>query len=475
MTESPSNNPSAPPWPAEDWKREFVEIFFARHTIILSVALLVFAASLGIAFFWPPTYQSTAYVLVRGKKPQVSPELLEKAEIRTPTISEEDLASEMQILRSPDLIRLALLTLYPDSEANPAAATGFQPLDEGGLAKAVNHVRTHLHHEVVPSSNVIRIHYLDKDPRRAEAILDALLDEYVSYRTGVFSPPEEAAFLEGRTAHYLDALHEHEHQTLELARRGNVALIRKEMDNNSDLMRDLRRQLAQARVELERQRHAVGPLERAVADEAHQLFAFLNNDSVNRVGAQLAILLERREDTARHYLADSPKMLALNEQVDSVYAILRREAQTILNDRLTALESLTRSIEQLERSIQELANRNVELQALQLERQRVDRTMAMLEHSYQTYARRSEEARVSAAIAASRTSGDVGVLARAAMTATRAFPDPKKTILAGLAAGIVLGLSLGFLAEYLDHTLNRPGEAHRYVGLPVICSLKRVP
>ena len=263
-------------WNDEDWKREFTDIFFARRRIIFLTAILIFCVAVLIAFLMPPTYKATASVLVRGKKPQINPGLLEDAEIRTQDISEEDVVSELQILASPELIRRTLSNLYGvDAKAEDTEVGGKLPMIETGeLADAVSHVKANLETEVVPSSNVIRISYYEKDEALAEEILDGLLSEYVSYRTEVFSPTAEAAFLKDRAQHYLEQLHAIEGKILDLTRNGNVALIKQEMDNNSMLKKELSHRLAQAEMEYKQQWKKLEPLEKSLEGDGIQFLLF---------------------------------------------------------------------------------------------------------------------------------------------------------------------------------------------------------
>jgi len=40
----------------------------------------------------------------------------------------------------------------------------------------------------------------------------------------------------------------------------------------------------------------------------------------------------------------------------------------------------------------------------------------------------------------------------------------------GLIVALITGLSVGFLAEFFDHTVRRPEDVQKNVGLPVLCS-----
>jgi len=93
--------------------------------------------------------------------------------------------------------------------------------------------------------------------------------------------------------------------------------------------------------------------------------------------------------------------------------------------------------------------------------------------SYQTFSKRKEEVEIDRAIQRKNFSADVSILSDASYSAELLYPRKLITLLLGLIVGFVTGCSLGFILEYLDHTLKRPGEVERYAALPVIGSIRR--
>jgi capsular polysaccharide biosynthesis protein len=92
----------------------------------------------------------------------------------------------------------------------------------------------------------------------------------------------------------------------------------------------------------------------------------------------------------------------------------------------------------------------------------------MLEDAYRTFLEKREALDVNAAVT------DVAIINNTATGAEIAYPKPVPTILIGMAAALIVGLSFGCIAEYLDQAIHRPTEVHRYLNLPVICSIEEV-
>ena len=74
----------------EDWKRELSEVFSARIQFIVFITALIFAGAILVTLFVPPIYSVSGSIIVRAKKPQISPDLLENTDVRVLTVSKED-------------------------------------------------------------------------------------------------------------------------------------------------------------------------------------------------------------------------------------------------------------------------------------------------------------------------------------------------------------------------------------------------
>ncbi len=88
--------------PQEDWKRELCEIIFSRKWTIFWTTAIIFAFALVVTIFMPPTYSAFGKIVVTGKPPRISPETLERMDIRLQSVTTEDLATEAESFRPSD-------------------------------------------------------------------------------------------------------------------------------------------------------------------------------------------------------------------------------------------------------------------------------------------------------------------------------------------------------------------------------------
>ena len=452
---------------SEDWKKELCEMVFAQSRLIIWTTVVVVAMSILIAAFWPPIYAASGSVLIRTAKPQHSPGTLEQTDLRNFPVSKEDLASEVEILSSPDLIQQTVLAMRGNVRGQ-SVKTDPAIMDE--VARIKNGLKT----EVILASHVIRVTLMDRDAHRAETTLDALLEQYMIYRVKVFNPSDQQLFFSNQARLYKTRLEKIEDQLSAKAKEASIALVDREMVNNVDMKKDRMAQISALRDEYLQKEKSVASFKQAVEQGDMQFFSFLENRSINDLGAQLMVSSVERSKILREFQPGSEKVKAIDEQIAQLYKSLRFEAARLLDLRVAELQALNNRINQLEATVKMIGERNIDLQRQSTEIQRISREAALMQYSYETFSKRAEEAQINDTIANSRLSGDISILSHAAFSAVCVFPNVLLVLLLGLIAGLVTGCSIGLLAEFFDHTFKRPSDVIRYAGLPVVCSIKLV-
>ncbi|GEM_PF-5085676 len=443
----------------EDWKRELAEVFFVRIRIIRATALAIFAGAVLVALFWPSTYAASGSVLVRGVPVRVSPEAMQTPELKNLDVSREDIATEVAIVTSPDLIRRIV---------DPAGTRGEDP----AVRAAAQRIHDGLSTEIVATSHVIVVSLADRDADWAKKTLEALLREYLSFRSQVFHPSGQEDFLRQRADKYKADLAAIEDKLVQMSKDSSVTLPEREMGNNADLIRDLKGKLSELQVEHVQLEREMVPLTSALAQDTPQYFAFLNMAAIDRLADKLKELRAEFSRLERSFEPGSDRLLAVEQDMKKAYDDLRSEARKVLETRTVTLESVKARRTEVEQTITSLEKRNVLLHGHATEITRLNREAGLLAFSYETFSRRAEEARINSAIANASFSGEVSILSWPA-TPVLVFPRVGMTLILGLLVGIVAGCTLGFLVEFLDHTIKRPNDVKRFASLPTIFSLRQ--
>ena len=368
----------------EDWKRELGHVLCARRKLILTTAAVVVVGAVSIALFWPSTYAASSSLLVLGKRAQVSPSALDTVEFRDPEVSTQDIISELEIIRSPELARRVARQLQEQDGWTPAKIEKNNMKDAQEFASSLDVVG-------VADSSAIRLKFYGRSPKEAEHGLETLLDEYIQYRAEVFNPVGQDQFFEDRMEHY-------------------------------------RKQLGELVTRIEGEDGEMSP-------------AFIDQVIDGNL-SRLALLQQQ--------LGELEMELAVSTYVDNTPLLTR--------------------IDIIKRTIDKLQKETNAIQGKRLIADSVFREAELISHSFDTFAKRAEEAQINDSIARSRLAGDISILSRASGTAELVFPRKASTLLLGLIVALITGLSVGFLAEFFDHAIRRPEDVQKNTGLTVLCS-----
>ncbi|WP_031485360.1 GumC family protein [Maridesulfovibrio frigidus] len=451
----------------ENHLREIVTIFFVQKNLILSttVTFVLFAALVGL--FWPPQYSAVAEVLVKGKKVEKSPEALEDTQIRNFELNKEDLASEVQILMSPDVLENTIRTMVANDEYYTQ-----EDLDPDIISQKVIQLQKKLDINVVPNSNIIEVAISGTDAEKAKITLDHIITAYVSYRGGIYNPGKVKQFFSDQVDRFKKDLEGNETKLIELVGRTGAPNPNVEIEHNLTRKRDMEQQLSQLENDIVEREGLIDHLDNSLRSKSLNFFSFIENISINQLSEKLQKLIIEEGNLLRIYTKTHPKSVAIREQIQNIYGRLRNEMKEYVENQRNILDSGIERISIINQRLNEISIRNVELHTQLIQQQRIQREIDLLKHSYGTFAKRLEEARIGG-------SNDVGALFRVSVLSTpmttgkAVFPNVKMLLPIALLAGFITGLSLGFIKEFFDHTFKTPEDSEKYAGLETIFTIPR--
>src|SRR5580698_8663576 len=177
--------------------RDLAATLFRRPRLVAGAFGFVLVATF-LFFVFSARYESHFMVLLRRGRydPVVSSQPPSPMDFTRPDITEEELNSEVELLRDEDLLKQVVKTAglipadTPDSK-RPAE-----------IAHAVRKLARRLDVESLKKSNLIQVSYKDTSPERAARVLSALSSLYVQRHTNLQRPPGEIQFFDQQTAAY---------------------------------------------------------------------------------------------------------------------------------------------------------------------------------------------------------------------------------------------------------------------------------
>lgn len=498
--------------------RDILNILFKRRLVIGGFFLAAIIGGYAGLKLVSPTYESTARLLVRIGQEDIYMPVLPSSQFRTPMMSvvrEEQLHSESGILTSVDLAQkvvgeLTPQALFPGIDVNHPWYTpkGWVQIAKGmynGLenyffplsadrtleGQAVNRFIKDLKAEAVKSSNIIEVTLRSKVPEAAANGVNTLVKQYLGERVRIYQREQASFFTEQLSQ--LDSQLEATEKAVDHF-RGDQQIVDVDKQRNQQMERlgDVRKQIDALKVavsQAERQNQVLRDQMASVPATTELSGAeSANNFSISEMNKQLADLQRQEADIVQRFSADDPRLRSVREEINVVQRLLKDQqgqryssSQKGINplyarvrDDLLKNDSQLAGLRQaldnwltLEREALERLN---ELNVQEAEYKRLVQQLEVLRDTRRLYLEKTEETRFLSAQAAAKI-GNVSVVNWGTANNRPVSPKLWLVLIGVLVVGLLGGIGLAFVVEFLDDSLKSDADVMRYLKLPVIAKV----
>ena len=466
--------------------RDLAATLFRRPRLILISFGVVLLAIMTFVIF-SARYESHFKVLLRRGRydPVASAQPASAMDVSRPEISEEELNSEVELLRDEDLLKQVANTaglIPPDTREADRSAE---------VEHAVRQLTRRLDVEAVKKSNLIEVSFKDGDPQRAARVLAALSAAYVTRHTNLQRPSGEIQFFDRQTEESAKRLQNSEAALVGFTRARGVVSAAMERDIALQRLGEadaVYRQIDQERVETE---HSIASLQEQIKSfpsRSVTLKRWADNPQLQeKLKTNLLELQLKRTGLLTSFQPTYRLVQEVDEQIEQAKTAIAAEALTPVRDETSDkdpnYEWARMELEKAQVQLAGLRARENEafaqsaalrataerLQASSIDQQDLMRTAKADEDSYLLYLRKREEARIGDALDEQR------ILNVAIIEPPSAPALPNHSILFyfTLAFGFsgLMAVGVAFVGEYFDSTVRTPDEALRLLDVPVLAWL----
>ncbi len=466
--------------------RDLAATLFRRPQLMIGSFALVLVATMALALF-SARYESHFKVLLRrGRFDSVaSAEATSAMDVSRPEISEEELNSEVELLRDEDLLKQVVTMAGLIPPETPASDR------ESQIEHAARNLSRRLDVEALKKSNLIQVSYKDTDPQRGARIMTALSTAYMNKHTSLQRPSGEIQFFDRQTEESAKRLHDSEAEIVNFTRASGVVSAAMERDIALQRLGEadaVNRQIDQDRVETE---HSIASLKEQIKSFPSRSVTLKrwadNPELLEKLKTHLLELQLQRTDLLTRFQPSYRPVLEIDQQIEQAKASIAAEALTPVRDETTdkdpnyewarmELEKAEVHLQGLrakenDASAQVLSLRSTaqQLQASSIDQQDLIRSAKADEDAYLLYRHKREEARIGDALDAQRILN----VAIVEPPGAPALPNHSVVFYFVLAFGLSIMFAVGvaFAAEYFDSTVRTPGEAQRLLEVPVLAWL----
>ncbi len=474
--------------------RDLVGIIFRQRRIgvisfvSLLLGVLVYACA-------TPAYQAKMEVLVRRGRvdPVMTPAPTPSPQFERQEIGEEELNSEVELLRGEEILRTVVRDANLASESQPWLRFWERGNHAVLEARAVQRLSRRLTVEPLRKTTLIAVTYDSSDAAKAARVLQCLAKAYLERHQQVHRPSGESSFFEQQMLQSQHGLEHAELQMIDFTHRQGIV--------SADLQRDMTlRKLSEADASDHQTRVQIAEAERRVRiletklnstpeRAVTQIRTADNAQLLEKMKSRLLELQLKRTELLTKFQPSYQLVREVDEQIADTQATIRTEELSPVKDETTDQDATH------EWARAELAKAQVELTGLEARKQatsimvsgyqhvaqtlgdraimqeQLRRNLKAAEEKYLLYTNKREEARIGDAL----DQGGILNVTIAEQPIAPALPARSRASLAFL--GIVLAgtvsIALSFAADYLDPAFRTPDEVIAFLDAPVLASLPR--
>jgi uncharacterized protein involved in exopolysaccharide biosynthesis len=484
--------------------RDFVAPVFRQRRLVSLVFLCIFAGAILSALLLPRKYEAEMKILVNRER--VDPVVTSNPEAQAgpsivPVVSEEDLNSEVELLKSRDLLENVVTACGLAKDKSRGIGVIVERLSSAlhrapasrqtRLARAVQDLQERLIVDPMKKTTLIRVTYASSDPELAARVLQTLATMYQEKHAAVHRPAGTFKFFNQQADHYREELASSETALTEFDSREGVidSVAQKQL---------LLQQLSQFEAGYQQaQATAYEAGKRAEALRAHaaatperqttQITKLDNPQLMSTLEGTLLSLELKRSELIGKYKPDYLPVVQVDAQIaDARKAIEQAQsspAQQITTDRVPAQDWITTEIARAEtdrdalnaqatataKVLQRYRAAALDLDAKGVRQLDLARNVKTAEDNYLLYVRRREEARISDALDSKRI---VNVaIAEAATVPALPTLHLAWIFLGGFFLASGVSVATGYAVDRFDASFRTPDELIRYLDVKVLASI----
>jgi uncharacterized protein involved in exopolysaccharide biosynthesis len=483
--------------------RDVTSICFEHWRLFLLLFCPILLGAALSALITPRSYEAETEILVKRERvdPVVSPSI-DSSSNRPTWVSEEDLNSEVEILRSRDLLEKVVTTCGLDQRRDNSfwgkfvreleSASSDQRATQFAVPLAVRRLQKNLRVDSIRKTNLIRVSYTSPDPKLAASVLKTLTDLYLVKHLEVERPPGTFLFFQQQASEYWDALKEDEQRLAEFDRAQNTVSAQAEMAGAQQKLAEFQGNLRQTRSDIAATTERVRTLTMQLASMPDRLATQVRTNPLLllQMKSNLLALQLKRTELADKYAPSHRAVREVESQIEETEAAIADEENSPLHEQTTDRDPTYQWLsEDLAKSTTELASLRARAAALeqQVDAYRADlltldkkdrgqqdliRNAKSEEANYLLYLNKREEARISDALDEKRIV-NASIVEKATVPALPSGLGPVLMVFMGLFMASFSGIGAAFARHYISSSFRNPEEVELILGVPLLASFPR--
>ena len=477
--------------------RDLAGPLFRRKHVLITTFLVALCFVLLAGILMPREYTSHMSVLVNRERvdPLVTTESTTQMITPSAPVSEEEINSEAELLKSRDVLERVVLANGLEKHHGHSFLDLLRPKQDEAdkVERAVRSLAKTIKVEAGTKTNIIEVSYSSPNPRLSYGVLNTLGNLYLAKHVAVHRPPGSYQFFAQETQNYHQAMEDSEARLKSFQKQQGAAA--------PDLERsDLAAQVTNSVGQLHLAQESIAADHQRLLSDRQQMSSVPERSATLRSTSEADKLLAnlepallaaetKRTQLALKYNPNYPLVQEADQEVamaeaaiaaaektryvsqttdrDPTFELLREDSAKTEADLAAQRANLTA----IKSSIQSLQTQMVDLDQKALTQQDLLRSVKANEDNYLLYLSKREQERTSDALDKTRIANvAIAVPPDVPALPTHGFPI---VMLFGLAFATMLAIAMAYLVDYFDSSFHTPAQVIDMLGIPVVVAVPK--
>jgi capsular exopolysaccharide synthesis family protein len=470
--------------------KDFLFILFYKKYVLIGVMATIVVVTVGLSLLISPIYEVTARVLIRPFVDSNVQYQVPQSNFKVVPVSQEDINSEIEILKSDELLRNVVkklnLHIYvePDkiipkylsrvkrSIKSAMVSMGLSEKNDP-VDVAVEKLSEDLSIEPITLSNMIGISLKGDDPALITKIVNNLIDSYIDRHIAVHRAKGSKDFFSRQARLYFEKLRLSENELRELEKKWSVSDLENQKNSNAKLLVTLHEKLAAIRADKAESETKFEKLQKSMNDTGDLSATtkeFRESAVITELMKSLVPILTEKERIAQLYPETSHKYRDVTYRINEINSKIKQELQRILYGAKLDLEALSNQEKSIVNEIHEAMAESVALSDKEVKLNELQRAVEHNKKNYLLYREKTEEARIEEQKESERVA-NVSVASWAQKPSIPVFPHKAFLGVLSLIVGLIAGMGGAVVSYYMDNRLKKPEDVTKLCDLAVPMTL----
>ena len=468
---------------------EYYYILAKHKWVVIASLILLVTLTMLFTFQMKPVYRATATLIIDTEQ-SASPLTGERIDYESYASQSLTFNTHFKLITSYPLLQKVIKTLKLDQldmeegiEVSPwkELLTQFKKnirlllgreekslTQQEKLAQLIGGLRGKIDIEEVRNTRLLKVGVEDHDPVMARDIANTLAGSYITFNIDnrLRSSQNTLSWMTDQLYEMKKKLEDAEEEFLAYKQRAKLFSVKgkqKVIAQKIQEFNDAYLQARNKRLELDAKLTQLDRLSKSRGGIFRVRF-LIDNALIDNLYSQMLESEIELSHLSNVYKSKHPKIIQVNSRIDKTRRKLNEELKREIEN-LKAERSVLLSREKvLQKTIADFENEGLETNKKELKYTILERNLETNQKLYETLLSKIKESNITGNISVS----NIRITEKAVMPQAPVKPKKKLNLILSIIFGLMTGVGIAFLWEYLERSLRTEEDVRRYLDLPVL-------